>query len=105
VKSKAKSMLIIFFDIKGNVHKEFALAGQTVSSVYYCEVLWQLRENLQRFCGKLWRRRKWLLHHNNALSHLIFHQGILYQKQHDCRPHQSNFSVSAIEDKTERLPI
>jgi hypothetical protein len=30
-KSKAKSMFIIFIDIKGIVHKEFGLAGQTVS--------------------------------------------------------------------------
>jgi hypothetical protein len=29
-KSKIKSMIIIFFDIKGIVHKEFILAGQTV---------------------------------------------------------------------------
>jgi hypothetical protein len=27
VKNKVKSMLIIFFDIKGIVHKEFAMAG------------------------------------------------------------------------------
>jgi hypothetical protein len=32
VKSKVKSMLISFFDIKGIVHKEFVLAGQTVNS-------------------------------------------------------------------------
>jgi hypothetical protein len=30
-KSKAKSMLIIFFDINGIVHKEFVLAGKTVN--------------------------------------------------------------------------
>jgi hypothetical protein len=30
-KVKVKSMLIIFFDIKGIVHKTFVLAGQTVS--------------------------------------------------------------------------
>jgi hypothetical protein len=35
VKSKVKSMLIIFIDIK--VHKEFVLAGQTVNSAYYCD--------------------------------------------------------------------
>jgi hypothetical protein len=39
VKSKVKNLLIIFFDIKGIVHKEFALAGQTVNSAYYCVVL------------------------------------------------------------------
>jgi hypothetical protein len=39
VKSKVNSMLIIFFDIKGIVHKEFVLAGHMVNSAYYC-VLW-----------------------------------------------------------------
>jgi hypothetical protein len=46
VKSKVKSMFIIFFDIKGTVHKEFVLAGQTVSSAYYCDILRRLHENL-----------------------------------------------------------
>jgi hypothetical protein len=36
---QVKSMLIIFFDIQETVHKEFVLAGQTVSSAYYCVVL------------------------------------------------------------------
>jgi hypothetical protein len=39
-------MIIIFFDIKGIVHKEFVVAGQTVNSAYYCDILWQLRENI-----------------------------------------------------------
>jgi hypothetical protein len=34
VKSKVKSMLVIFFDIKGIVHKEFVLADQAVNSAY-----------------------------------------------------------------------
>jgi hypothetical protein len=38
--SKFKSMLIVFYDIKGIVHKEFIVAGQTVNSAYYCDVLW-----------------------------------------------------------------
>jgi hypothetical protein len=46
VKSKVKSMLIIFFDIMGIVHKEFVLAGQTVNSKYYCDVLRRLHENV-----------------------------------------------------------
>jgi hypothetical protein len=32
LKSKIKSMLSIFFGIKGIAHKEFVLAGQTVNS-------------------------------------------------------------------------
>jgi hypothetical protein len=39
VKSKLETMLIIFFDMKGIVHKAFVLSGQTVNSEYYCDVL------------------------------------------------------------------
>jgi hypothetical protein len=35
VKSKVKSMLIIFFDIKEIAHKEFALEDKAVNSAYY----------------------------------------------------------------------
>jgi hypothetical protein len=30
----------IFFDIKGILHNDFVLAGQTVSSAYYCDISW-----------------------------------------------------------------
>jgi transposase len=46
VKSKVKSMLTIFFHMKEIVHKEFVLAGQTVNSAYYCDILQWLREKL-----------------------------------------------------------
>jgi hypothetical protein len=36
--SKVKSMLIIFFDIKRIVHKEFVLAVQAVNSAYCCGI-------------------------------------------------------------------
>jgi histone-lysine N-methyltransferase SETMAR len=39
VKGKVKSMLIIFFDIKRIVHKEFVLAGQTVNFAYYHDIV------------------------------------------------------------------
>jgi hypothetical protein len=53
VKSKVKSMLIIFFDNKGIVHKEFVLAGQTVSAAYYRDVLRGLCENVRRLLTEL----------------------------------------------------
>jgi hypothetical protein len=56
VKSKVKSMLIIFSDIKGIVHKEFILAAQTVNSTHYCSVLWRLYENVQRLHPELLRQ-------------------------------------------------
>jgi hypothetical protein len=54
VKSNVKSMNITFFDIKGIVHKEFVLVGQTVNSGFYCDVLWRLRENMRRHRPQLW---------------------------------------------------
>jgi hypothetical protein len=39
-------MLIIFFDIKGIIHEEFTLAGQTVNSAYCRDVLPQEHENV-----------------------------------------------------------
>jgi hypothetical protein len=65
-------MLIIFFDIKGIVHKEFILAVQTVNSAYYCDVSWLLIENVQRLRLELWRQKNWLLHHNSTPSHTSF---------------------------------
>jgi hypothetical protein len=62
-------MLVISIDIKEIVQKEFVLAGQTVNSAHYCDVLWRLRENMQRLRPELWRQKKWLLHHDNAWSH------------------------------------
>jgi hypothetical protein len=58
VKSKVKSMRIIFFEIKGSFHKEFVLAGQTVNSTYCCDISWRLCENS--------------LHHDNAHFHTSF---------------------------------
>jgi hypothetical protein len=72
VKSKVKSMLIIFFDIKRIVHKEFILVGQSVNSTYYCDGLYPLHENVLTLCPKLWRQKNWLLYHDNSLSHTFF---------------------------------
>jgi hypothetical protein len=57
MKSKVKCMLIIFFDIKGSVHKDFILAGQTVNSAYYCDILGRLHENMRRLRPKLWLQK------------------------------------------------
>jgi hypothetical protein len=38
--------LAYHFDIKGILHKEFVLAGQTVNSTYYYDDLWRLHENV-----------------------------------------------------------
>jgi hypothetical protein len=65
-------MLIIFFDMKEIVHKEFVLAEQTVNSAYYCDILRRLRENVRRLRPELRRQMNLLLHHDNAPSHTFF---------------------------------
>jgi len=45
-KSRVKTMLLTFFDIRGIVHYEFVPTGQTVNQVYYLEVLERLRKKL-----------------------------------------------------------
>jgi hypothetical protein len=72
MKRKVKSMLIIFFDIKGIASKELFLAVQRVSSTYCCDTLRLLRANVGRFCLELWRQKNQLLHHDNTVSHLFF---------------------------------
>jgi hypothetical protein len=53
---RVKSMLIIFFDIKEIVHKEFILIGQTSKSIYCCYILQRLCENVFRHRPKLWQQ-------------------------------------------------
>jgi hypothetical protein len=72
VKGKVKSMLIIFFDIKGIVHREFALAGQPVNSAYYCDVLRRPCKNVRKLRPELWRQTNWLLHHNTPFHTSFF---------------------------------
>jgi len=69
VRSNIKSMLIISLDIRGIVHKEFVPHGQTVNGKSYCEVLRRLRENVRRKRPEMWKKRNWLLHHDNAPAH------------------------------------
>jgi hypothetical protein len=65
-------MLMIFFDIKGIVDIEFALAGQTVNSAYCYDILRRLRKNVRKLHLELWRQKNWALHQDNAPSHSLF---------------------------------
>lgn len=69
VRSNVKSMMIVFFDINGIVHKEFVPRGQTVNQVYYKQVLQRLRESVRRKRPEKWRTGDWFLHHDNAPAH------------------------------------
>lgn len=68
-RSKIKTMLIVFFDIRGVVHHEFVPQGQTVNKDFYLTVLRRLRENIRRKRPDLWQNNSWILHDDNAPSH------------------------------------
>ncbi|XP_050934319.1 zinc finger protein 280D [Lates calcarifer] len=69
VRRVTKSLLIVFFDIRGVVHHEFIPQGETVNAEFYCTVLKRLREDIQRKRPGLWRDGNWVLHHDNAPAH------------------------------------
>ena len=57
------------FDIRGIVHYEFVPTGQTVTQVYYLEVLKRLGEKVRRKRPQLFANNSWILHHDNAPAH------------------------------------
>lgn len=67
-RSQIKTMLICFFDKTGIVHREFIPQGQTVTSVFYIEVLKRLCQRVSRVRPEL-AKNGWVLHHDNAPAH------------------------------------
>jgi hypothetical protein len=48
VRSSTKTMLLISFDMKGFVHREFVPPNTTANSDFYCHALRRLKENVRR---------------------------------------------------------
>lgn len=69
-KSRVKTMLIVFFDKRGLIHKEFVPQGKTVNAEFYKEVLQRLHKAVKRKRQDLAHR--WRLHHDNAPAHTAF---------------------------------
>jgi hypothetical protein len=84
-----------FFDIKGIAYKEFILAGQTVNSAYYCDVLWLLCENVRRLHPELWLQKNCLLHQDNThrLTLPFFTSKFLTGNNMAVVSHPPNFSL------------
>ena len=66
-RSRVKTMIIVFFDSRGIVHKEFVPPGQTVNHAFYKDVLEQLRKRVQRVRRDI--EEDWVLQHDNAPAH------------------------------------
>ena len=87
VHSNVKSMLIVFFDIQGIVHKEFVPLGQTVNGKFYCEILKRLKEGIRHKRPDKWNKNNWFLHRDNAPSHTSLVRQFLTSKNITVIPH------------------
>jgi hypothetical protein len=85
--SNVKSMLIVFFDIQGIVHKEFVLPGQTINGKFYCEVLKGQKKGIWRKCPEKKKKNNWFLHHDNAPAHISLVRQFLTSKNITVIPH------------------
>jgi len=68
-KSRVKTMLVIFFDWQGVIHKEFLPEGETINAVYYKGVMERLLNIIRRVRPDMCVSGEWFLLHDNALSH------------------------------------
>jgi len=82
-RSQIKTILICFLDIRGIVHREFIPQGQTVTAVFYIEVL----KRLSRVRPEL-AKNGWILHHDNAPAYTLLKvQQFLTSKNITTLPH------------------
>jgi len=85
-RSSVKTMIIVFLDCLGIVHKEFVPPGQTVNHAFYKEVLERLRKRVQRVQMDI--ADVWVLHHDNAPAHTALSVGeFLVKKNISVLPH------------------
>jgi hypothetical protein len=68
-RSRIKTMLIIFFDSQGAVHKEFVPEGKTVNAEFYKGVMDRLLKRIQRVRPAAFCSRDFVLLHYNASTH------------------------------------
>jgi len=68
-KSHVKTMLVIFFDWQGVIHKEFVLEGDTINAVYYKGVMERLLNRIRCVRPGMCESGDWFLLHDNTPSH------------------------------------
>ena len=69
-KSRIKTMLIVFFDCEGIIHKEFLPEGSTLNAAAYVEVLKRLLQRIRRVRPQYSEpEATWFLLHDNARPH------------------------------------
>jgi len=66
---RVKTMLVIFFDWQGVIHKEFFPEGESINAVYYKGVMERLLNRIRRVRPGMCESGDWFLLHYNAPSH------------------------------------
>nr|QXJ78552.1 putative DD34D transposase [Schlechtendalia chinensis] len=69
-KSKIKTMIIVFFDIRGLVQHEFVPHGTIINTKFYVEILKRLKRRVHRVRPEI--TDNWKLHHDYAPAHTAF---------------------------------
>jgi len=95
-KSCVKTMLVIFFDWQGIIHKEFVLEGEAINAVYYKGVMERLLNRIRRVRPGICEYVDWFLLHDNVPSQnaTIIKQFLAQQKVTvlDHPPHLSDLA-------------
>ena len=68
-KFHVKTMLVIFFEWQGIIHKEFVPEGEAINAVYYKGVMERLLNRIRRVRLGICESGDWFLLHDNAPSH------------------------------------
>jgi hypothetical protein len=84
-KSKIKTMLICFFDIRGNIQFESIPEGATVNQTFYVEVLNRLADAVRCKRGELWRDRSSILHEKALARPSLPSVAVFGRKRQLCR--------------------
>jgi hypothetical protein len=97
--------LIIFFDIMGMVRKEFVLASQTINSPVTVTFHGDCMKMCEHFTPELWRQK--IGCYTTTMNHLTLPVSPrnFFTKNMTVFSHPPSFSVSPIEEKTERPPF
>jgi len=64
-----KTMLVIFFDWQGVIHKEFVPEGEIINAVYHKGVMGRLLNRIGRVRPGMCESGDWFLLHNDALPY------------------------------------
>jgi hypothetical protein len=70
-KSRVKTMLVIFFEWQGVIHKEFVPEGVTINAVYYKGVMERLLNRIGHVRQGMCVSGDWFLLHDKAPSHNV----------------------------------